>query len=94
MKMTLSDIDLYESLLARDEADRRLRFHGGILLLVTGLLSVSRFIFGRSDGDAEEEPRRGLVEEPVVMITLAGWGIGIMLQFLESHRKIDRQIGK
>ncbi len=92
--MTLSDIELYESLLARDETDRRLRFHGGILLLVTGLLSVSRYIFGRQDNDDGENPRRGLIEEPVVLITLAGWGIGIMLQFLESHKKIDRQIGK
>jgi len=94
MKMTLSDIELYESLLARDETDRRFRFHGGILLLVTGLLSASRFIFGRRDNDGDENPRRGLIEEPVVLITLAGWGIGIMLQFLESHKKIDRQIGK
>jgi hypothetical protein len=92
--MTLSDIELCESLLARDETDRRLRFHGGILLLVAGMLSVSRYVFGRSDGDAEEGPKRGLIEEPVVMITLAGWGLGILLQFLDSHKKIDRRIGK
>lgn len=92
--MTLSDIELYESLLARDEADRRFRFQAGILLLVTGLLTVSRFIFGRDKDDDSEELSHGLIEEPVVLITLVGWGVGVLLQFLESHKRIDRQIGK
>jgi len=92
--MTLSDIELYESLLERDTADRRFRFHAGILLLVTSLLTVSRFFFGSEKEDAEAAPSRGLIEEPVVLITLAGWGVGILLQFLESHKRIDRQIGK
>ena len=92
--MTLSDIELYESLLARDEADRRFRFQAGLLLLVTGLLTVSRFIFGRDKDDDSEELSHGLIEEPVVLITLVGWGVGVLLQFLESHKRIDRQIGK
>jgi hypothetical protein len=92
--MALSDIELYESLLARDTADRRFRFHAGMLLLATSLLTVSRFIFGRGKTDPLTEPSRGLIEEPVVMITLVGWGVGVLLQFLESHKRIDRQIGK
>ncbi len=92
--MALSDIELYQSLLARVEADRRLRLHTGILLAVTGLLTASRFLFGHDKSDVEETPRRGLIEEPVVLISLVGWGIGVMLQFLETHKRIDRQIGK
>ena len=92
--MALSDIELYQSLLARDEADRRFRLHAGILLLVTGLLTASRFLFGRGKAGPAEAPSRGLIEEPVVLITLAGWGVGVILQFLETHRRIDRQIGK
>ena len=92
--MTLSDIELYESLIARDEVDRDFRFHGSVLVLLASLLGISRLLFGRRRAEATGKPRRVPVEEPVVLFMLAGWGLTVVMQFLEGHRRIDRQVGK
>ena len=89
----MDDKELYEALLARDVTDRRFRFHGSVFMMVTGLLSLARRFASRErTTEGGTIYRRGLIDEPLVVIALAGWGIGILLHFLEAHTEIDKRL--
>ena len=79
-----TDQEKYDILLQREEENHSFTFHSLVFLLITGMLIVIRALVGKPK---RKHPlpvnRRSSVGGNLLALTLAGWGMGIIVRHLD-----------
>jgi hypothetical protein len=88
-----TDQEKYDILLQREEENHSFTFHSLVFLLITGMLVVIRALMGKPKRKHPPVNHRSSVSDNLLALTLAGWGLGIIVRHLDLlgtlYRKSD-----